>query len=69
MWNILNLVKIKKKRYVIYFEKYDEASFRYETYAQIFWLANPTADVYFFFPDREYSMHLTKQELTSSKYE
>lgn len=49
MWNILNLVKIKKKRYVIYFEKYDEACFRYETYAQIFWLANPTADVYFFF--------------------
>lgn len=69
VWNILNLVKIKKKRYVIYFEKYDEACFRYETYAQIFWLANPTADVYFFFPDREYSMYLTKQELTSSKYE
>lgn len=69
VWNILNLVKVKKKSYVIYFEKYDEACFRYETYAQIFWLANPTADVYFFFPDREYSMYLTKQELTSSKYE
>lgn len=32
VWNIFNLVKIKKKCYVIYFEKYDEVCFRYEIY-------------------------------------
>lgn len=68
VWNILNLVKVQKN--VMWFILKNTTKPVLDTKLRPNILTSKSNGwCLFFFPDREYSMYLAKQELTSSKYE